>query len=314
MDIVGKVNLLAANATTDLAFAFMRVFGTLLVGFLATFGGVGLHFMLTTFAGIPTLGSNGLLFMLITFTGVAAVLLLRRMRDVEPQIRTDLASPVEDLSAGLRYVASNPIVWTLLILGSVVEVFGWNYRQALLGRAFDLRKIYWASWKFVGLAAGLGALVSLLFLSIRKDIKSQPRLMMVAYIFMAVSMMIFAWSPWLVLSAALMACVLHANELLRDYGHSAPKQSVKGDAGQGVGPSIRVGWFLECAGIANLVHHWLASQDILRRYWRLGFLDGHCSPGRANNCRRRVRNCGRRRIDHVEGRVRNIQVAARHRI
>ena len=29
--------------------------------------------------------------------------------------------------------------------------------------------------------------------------------MMVAYIFMAVSMMIFAWSPWLVLSAALMA-------------------------------------------------------------------------------------------------------------
>ena len=97
MDIVGKVNLLAANATTDLAFAFMRVFGTLLVGFLAMFSGVGLHFMLTTFAGIPTLGSNGLLFMLITFTGVAAVLLLRRMRDVEPQIRTDLASPVEDL-------------------------------------------------------------------------------------------------------------------------------------------------------------------------------------------------------------------------
>ena len=109
-------------------------------------------------------------------------------------------------------------------------------------------------------------------------------------------------------------CVLHANELLRDYGHSAAKQSDKGDAGQGVGPSIRVGWFLECAGIANLVHHWSASQDILRRYWRLGFLDGHCSPGRANNCRLRVRNCGRRRIDHVEGRVRNIQVAARHRI
>ena len=226
-----------------------------------------MHFMLTTYAGIPTLGGNGLLFMLITFTGVAAVLLLRRMRDVEPQIRTDLASEVEDLNAGLRYVASNPIVWALLILGSVVEVFGWDYRQALLGSAFDLRKIYRASWRFVGLAAGLGALVSLLFLSIHKDIKSQPRL-----------------------------------------------QSVKGDAGQGVGPSIRVGWFLECAGIANLVHHWSASQDILRRYWRLGFLDGHCSTGRANNCRLRVRNCGRLRIDHVEGRVRNIQVAARHRI
>ncbi len=205
MDVVGKVNLLAANATTDLAFAFVRVFGTLLAGFLATFSGVGLHFMLTTFAGIPTLGSNGLLFMLITFTGVAAVLLLRRIRDVEPQIRTDLASPVEDLNAGLRYVASNPIVWTLLILGSVVEVFGWNYRQALLERAFDLRKIYRASWRFVGLAAGLGAPVSLLFLSIHKDIKSQSRLMMVAYIFMAVSVMIFAWSLWLVLSAALMA-------------------------------------------------------------------------------------------------------------
>ena len=161
--------------------------------------------MLTTYAGIPTLGGNGLLFMLITFTGVAAVLLLRRMRDVEPQIRTDLASEVEDLTAGLRYVASNPIVWALLILGSVVEVFGWDYRQALLGSAFDLRKIYRASWRFVGLAAGLGALVSLLFLSIHKDIKSQPRLMMVAYIFVAVSMMIFAWSPWLVLSAALMA-------------------------------------------------------------------------------------------------------------
>ena len=55
-----------------------------------------------------------------------------------------------------------------------------------------MRKIYRASWRFVGLAAGLGDLVSLLFLSIRKDIKSQPRLMMVAYIFMAVSVMIFA--------------------------------------------------------------------------------------------------------------------------
>jgi len=30
-------------------------------------------------------------------------------------------------------------------------------------------------------------------------------------------------------------CALHANKLLRDYGHSAPKQSGKGDAGQGVG-------------------------------------------------------------------------------
>ena len=30
-------------------------------------------------------------------------------------------------------------------------------------------------------------------------------------------------------------CALHANEFLRDYGHSAPKGSVKGDAGQVVG-------------------------------------------------------------------------------
>ena len=187
MDIVGDVNLLAANALTNLASAFMRGFGTLVVGTWLWYGSIGAPFVVTALAG------------------VAAIVLLRRMQVVESQIRTDLASPLEDLRAGLRYVVSNPIVWTLLILGLVLEVFGWNYQQILAERAFNFWEYSLTSWGFVDLAGGIGALASVLILSIRRDIKGQPRLMMAAYILMAVSVMFFAWSPWLVLFAVLMA-------------------------------------------------------------------------------------------------------------
>jgi MFS family permease len=132
-------------------------------------------------------------------------MLLRRMRGVEFQIRTDLASPLEDLRVGMRYVVNNPIVWTLLILGLVLEVFGWNYQQILAEMVVDSWEYSRTSWAFVDLAGGIGVLVPALILSLRRDIKSQPRLMMAAYICMAVSVMFFAWSPWLVLFAVLMA-------------------------------------------------------------------------------------------------------------
>ena len=187
MDIVGRSDLLAANAATIAAFTIMGIIMPPVVGFVVERANVGWTYVVMGCAGI------------------AAAALLSFLRGVESQRRIERNSPIQDLVAGLRFVVTTPIVRSLIILGLVGEIFAWGHESMLPVMARDVLEVGPTGLGYLYSAGSVGALVAALILSTRSDITNKVRLMIAGYVGLGVFLILFAWSPWFLLSLFLLA-------------------------------------------------------------------------------------------------------------
>ena len=186
LDVVDRANLLAANAATVAGYTIVGIIVPPMVGLVVERADIGWTYVVMGCAGIT------------------AASLLVFLRGVESRRRTDRTSPIQDMVAGLRYVGTTPIVRSLIILGMVGDIFGWGYEVMLPVMARDVLKVGPTSLGYLYSAGSLGALVSSLILSTRSDITNRGRLMMAGYIGLGVFLILFAWSPWFLMSLFLL--------------------------------------------------------------------------------------------------------------
>ena len=186
LDLVGRSNLLAANAAAIAAFTIMGIIMPPVVGFVVERADIGWTYIVMGCAG---------------FTAAS---LMVSLRGVEPRKRTERTSPLQDLSAGLRYVVTTPIVRSLIILGLIGEVFGWGHETMLPVMARDVLEVGPTGLGYLYSAGSVGALIASLILSTRSDITNMARLMIAGYIGLGVFLILFAWSPWFLVSLVLL--------------------------------------------------------------------------------------------------------------
>ncbi|MDP6455698.1 MAG: MFS transporter [SAR202 cluster bacterium] len=186
LDVVGKADLLAANAATDAAFISAGILMPPVVGLMMEKTDIGWIYVL--------MGCAALL----------SALLLSSLRGVKSQSRSEQTSLIQDLKAGLRFVASTPIVRSLIILGLVGEIFAWSHEAMLPVMARDALEMGPTGLGYLYSAGSVGALIASVILSTRSDIANKGRLMMAGYIGLGVFLVLFSWSPWFLLSLFLL--------------------------------------------------------------------------------------------------------------
>lgn len=159
LDVVGRANLLAANAATLAADETMGIIVPTLAGLIIERLDIAWAYVLMGCAGLA-----------------AAVMLLTLGR-VEIQGRTDRSTTFQDLRAGLRFAGSNRVVRSLLILGLVGEVFGWGHYSMLPVMARDVLEVGPVGLGLLASAGSVGALAASLVMSARGDVDGKSRLM-----------------------------------------------------------------------------------------------------------------------------------------
>lgn len=187
MDIVGRSELLAANAATIAAFTIMGIIMPPVVGFVVERANIGWTYVVMGCAGI------------------GAAVLLGFLRGVESRRRTERTSPIQDMVAGLRYVVNTPIVRSLIILGLIGEIFAWGHEAMLPVMARDVLEVGPTGLGYLYSAGSVGALIASLILSTGSDISNKGRLMIAGYVGIGVFLILFAWSPWFLLSLFMIA-------------------------------------------------------------------------------------------------------------
>ncbi len=187
LDVTGKADLLAANAATDAAFISAGILMPPVVGLMIEKTDIGWIYVL--------MGCAALL----------SALLLSSLRGVKSQSRSERTSLIQDLKAGLRFVASTPIVRSLIILGLVGEIFAWSHEAMLPVMARDALEMGPTGLGYLYSAGSVGALIASLILSTRRDIANKGRLMVAGYIGLGVFLVLFSWSPWFLMSLFLLA-------------------------------------------------------------------------------------------------------------
>ena len=116
-------------------------------------------------------------------------------------------SPLQDFKQGVRYVFTTSTVRTLILMGLSVGIFGWGVEAMLPVMVRDVLHAGPAGVGYMFSAASFGVLLSTLLISSRKEIKNKGLLLVAGYIGFGVFLILFALSPWLLLSLVLMGLV-----------------------------------------------------------------------------------------------------------
>jgi len=186
VEMVGKRDLMNAIALNSSMFNASRVLGPAVAGILVASIGEGWCFFV-----------NG-----VSFLAVIAGLLLMNVERREPAVL--LASPLSQIVEGFRFVIHNPPIHTILILLGIVSVTGMPY--TVLMPIFADRILHGGAKALGELSsvAGVGALAGALLLASRKDVRGLGRWVAMAALGFGLSLVAFAASRELWLSAAIL--------------------------------------------------------------------------------------------------------------
>ncbi len=177
-------NALALNA---MLFTSSRFVGPPLAGLLLGVSSEALCFLL-----------NGL-----SYLALVAGLLLMRIRPV-----TRAAGSYRSiLSEGLNYARQNERIRAMMLSVLVINLTASSYAVLLPVFAKDIFAGNATTLGWLWGAAGLGSLLSTVFLASRLAVESLPRAILFASAATAIALLVFAWSDRLVLSLAAMAAI-----------------------------------------------------------------------------------------------------------
>lgn len=185
LDVVGRERLLGATAATLAGATLMGVVAPLMGGAIIAAYSPGWAYVVAA----------GALLAAATFT----------MRiSAGTTARHQMGSPLQDLTQGVRFVFSTPVVRTLILMALVGESFGWAHEAMLPVMARDELQVGASGLGYLMAAGSAGAAVSTIIVSNVGDFKQKGRFMVVCAGGFGLFLILFAASPWFPLSVALL--------------------------------------------------------------------------------------------------------------
>ncbi len=189
VEMVGKEHLMNAIALNSSMFNGSRVFGPALAGVLIGLLGIASCFFI-----------NGLSFLAV----IAGYLLMRFPKTESPKVQHE--SIREATMTAIRYVAGHRVLRAVMILVSVVSLFGLNYSVLMPAFARDVLHVQAAGYGYLLAANGLGAFLGAITLAALGNYPRKRLLVFGGLFGFSVMIAAFALSRNLWLSSILLVC------------------------------------------------------------------------------------------------------------
>ncbi|MDR7435441.1 MAG: MFS transporter [Armatimonadota bacterium] len=144
------------------------------------------------------------------FNGISFLAVIAALLFMEIQRRGDLGqgtSTPSGISEGIRYVASHPVIRTVVLLVTSVSVFGWSLISLMPAWAVDVLHGDAQTNGLLQAARGLGALVGALTLATLSQQLPRGRALILGSLLYPLLMLAFAWVWWLPGSFLLLAAI-----------------------------------------------------------------------------------------------------------
>ena len=185
-DLVGKNDILNATSLNMAVFNTGRIMGPSLAGWIIQHVGMG----------------HALYFNAICYALGCVCLLM--MSGVESRSQNKDANMLRDFWAGIRYVASTPIAFTMVGMSFAFGFFGAAYVQVLPAFGKEVLRLNADGAGFLLTVAGIGSLVGNIYLASLGNTKNKNWLLLGMIILFGVSLFFFALSPIYLVSLVLL--------------------------------------------------------------------------------------------------------------
>ena len=186
LDVAGRENLLRANAANFVAMTLAGITMPLIAGQVADRFGVSWLY-------VAMVGAY--------FCSNVVMLFLRGIVPAERKLKT---SPLYDLKEGLGFVFKTPYVRIFILMMLSSEVFGWSHETMLPVMAGKVLDVGPTGLGYMFSAGSTGALLTSLTLASLGEGRNPGRLLVAGYVGFGLFLALFAASPWLPLSLALL--------------------------------------------------------------------------------------------------------------
>jgi MFS family permease len=154
---------------------------------------------------IATIGVAGA-FYINGFSFLAVLYGLALMRFPPREVRQKKGILTE-LKGGLRYIQGEPNIRTLVMLALVPMILGMPYMTMLTVFASDVLRVGGSGLGLLTACSGAGAVCGALFIGSRGAKRGRRRLMRIGLVAFGATLLLFALSPWLWLSAGTLVAV-----------------------------------------------------------------------------------------------------------
>ena len=185
-DLVGKNDILNATSLNMAVFNTGRIMGPSLAGWIIQHVGMG----------------HALYFNAICYALGSVCLLM--MSGVESRSQNKDANMLRDFWAGIRYVATTPIAFTMVGLSFAFGFFGAAYVQVLPAFGREVLRLNADGAGFLLTVAGIGSLAGNIYLASLGNTKNKNWLLLGMIILFGVSLFFFALSPIYLVSLVLL--------------------------------------------------------------------------------------------------------------
>jgi MFS transporter, DHA1 family, staphyloferrin A biosynthesis exporter len=159
----------------------------------------------------------------LSFLAVLGGLALMQFPSQTKRVRT---SVLEDLKSGMQYVMGHPNIRGLVILALVPMVFGMPYMSMLTIFARDVLQVGSEGLGFLTACSGVGAVAGALWVASLGLQRGRRRLMLMALVGFGATLVVFALSPWLWLSAVASIAVGMCRQLYNALNNTLIQESV----------------------------------------------------------------------------------------
>jgi MFS family permease len=206
-DLVPREMLTSAIALSQATNNLTRVLGPAIGGILiATVGVAGAFYV------------NGLSFVAVLF-GLA----MMRFPPREVRQKTGILT---ELLGGLRYIRGEPNMRTLIVLALVPVILGQPYMTMLTVFASDVLGIGASGLGLLTACSGAGAVCGSLFIASRGASSGRRKRMRIGLIAYGVTLLVFAVSPWLWLSAGTLLAVGFSQQVYNTQNNALVQEEV----------------------------------------------------------------------------------------
>lgn len=182
LEMVDREHLSNAIALNSMMFQMATVTGPAVAGLIYAFVGPAWCFLI-----------NG-----ISYIAVIVALLLMKLEPMAVKVR--VKSSVEDLKEGLQYVATHKIIRTLILIATVVSLFGLAFVTLMPAWAVDVLGGDAATNGLMQSARGLGALIGALMIASLGNFRHKGKLLTIGTLVFPLLLLLFAFVQWVPLS------------------------------------------------------------------------------------------------------------------
>lgn len=182
LEMVEKESVLNAVALNSVAFNGARIIGPAIAGLI--------------------IGSLGLAvcFYMNSLTFIVLFLCLLKMRfDASLSSRHLSSNIIEEFLEGIRYIITEPKIYTIILSVAITSLFGFPYITFLPVYARDILQTGPQGLGILMSSAGAGAFTGAIALTLRKDFKEKGLIFTAFPLIFPISLLIFSYSmiPWL---------------------------------------------------------------------------------------------------------------------